>query len=94
MTNPEMQEINDAIELGEELAKLRKNKAFKKIIEDLYLDGGSINLAKNINVVKNQEAVVEQIKSRGFLYRFLMEIEEDHINAIEALKEYQADLAE
>jgi hypothetical protein len=86
----EITEINTYtldIELAESLKRLRKNKDFKRIIEELYLDGGSINLAKNIVVVKSQEDLVDQIKARGWLYRFLMEIEDAGYAAIEALKE-------
>lgn len=90
-----MNEITDVqtyeqdIKLGEAVARLRKNRDFKKVVEELYLDGGAINLAKNINVVKDQDEVVNQIKARGYLYRFLMEIEHNAEASIEALKDSQ-----
>lgn len=83
----EITELQNDIALAESVARLRKNKDFKKVIQELYLDGGAINLAKNINVVKDKDEVIDQIRSRGYLYRFLMEIEEAGISAIESLKE-------
>jgi len=77
------------IELGESLARLQKNKDYKRIIKDLFLDGGSINLTKNMVVVRDKEEIVEQIKARSYLYRFLMDIENQAIASIEALKDQE-----
>jgi hypothetical protein len=82
------------IKLGEALVRLEKNKDFKLIIRELFLDGGSVNLAKNINVVKNQDEVIEQIRSRGYLYRFLMELEANHLDAINELASMQQEQGE
>lgn len=94
MNTPEdvqaMNEIQADIKLGESLARLKKNKDFKAVIQDLFLDGGAVNLTKNINVVKNQDEVIEQIRSRGYLYRFLMEIEQNHNGAVQELIDLQA----
>jgi len=82
------------IKLGEALVRLEKNKDFKLVIRELFLDGGSVNLAKNINVVKNQDEVIEQIRSRGYLYRFLMELEANHLDAMNELVSMQQEQGE
>lgn len=90
MSTPEqvqvMNEIQTDIKLGDALARLKKNKDFKLIIQDLFLDGGSISLAKNLVVLKDREKTIEQIAARGYLYRLLMEIE---YSAEQALFELQ-----
>lgn len=77
------------IQLAESLKRLKQNSDYKLLIEELFLDNGAINLAKNINVVRDKDEIIEQIKARGYLYRFLMDIENDGIASIEALKELQ-----
>jgi len=80
-------EIMEAIELGKKLARLKKNKDYIAVIEQLFLDGGAVNLAKNITVVKDRDSVIEQIVARGCLYRTLMTIEEDAENAMYELEQ-------
>lgn len=77
------------IELGETLKRLQENKDYQKLIKELFLDGGSINLTKNFVVVRDKEEIVEQIKARSYLYRFLIDIENNAYASIEALKELQ-----
>lgn len=79
------------IELGETLKRLQENKDYQKLIKELFLDGGSINLTKNFVVVRDKEEIVEQIKARSYLYRFLIDIENNAYASIEALKELQAE---
>ena len=81
------------IKLGEAITRLKKNKDFKLVINDLFLEGGAINLTKNINMVKDEEIVVNQIKARGYLYRFIMELEDNANGAREALLDMQQEEA-
>lgn len=68
-------ELQEDIELGQALQKLKKNKDFKKIFLDMYLNDGSNYLTSNIAITKNREAVYEQLIARSWLYRFIHEIE-------------------
>lgn len=88
ITQDDITQLTDYIEMAESLKRLRENKDFKKVVEEYFLDGGSVNLTKNITMVKpeNEYVIIEEIKSRSYLYRFLMAIEERGVEAIEALK--------
>jgi len=90
----EIIELTQDIEMADALKRLRNNKDFKKIVQELFLDGGCINLTKNIVVVKDKDEIVEQIKSRGYLYRFLMEIENAGASALEAIRMSQEEANE
>lgn len=81
----EIQVYERDIELAKAYKRLSENEDYKLIITELFLEQGSQNLAKNIVVVKDQESIVEQIKARGFLYRFLMDIENNGASAVEAI---------
>lgn len=101
MNNPEEVQAVDGsiladIKLGEALTRLEKNKDFKLIIKELFLDGGAINLTRNITAIKEdkQHNVVEQIKARGHLYRFLMELQANADSAKEAMLDMQQEQAE
>lgn len=89
--NNEITELNLDIELAEALTRLQKNRDFKKIVQELFLDGGSQNLTKNLVVVKDKEEIIEQIKARGYLYRFFMDIQHSGESALMTLKELQED---
>lgn len=85
--NNEITDLQQDIDLADALKRLKENKDFQKLIEELYLDGGAIQLTKNFVLVNDRESLVEQYTARSWLYRFLYEIEDNGITAIEALKD-------
>lgn len=80
-------ELQEDIKLGDALRRLRKNKDFKLLIDELYLDTGIKHLVTNIPVVNSRESVHEQLTARSYLYRYLLEIEQNALSAIMALEE-------
>lgn len=88
ITHVELKQINDTIELGEALERLRENKDFKKIIQEFFLEGGAINLTRNLTFVKPEDEanLIEQIKARSYLFKFLDMIDNDTLDAREALR--------
>ena len=80
-------ELQEDIKLGDALRRLRKNKDFKLLISDLFLDEGIKHFVTNIPVVKDREAINEQLAARGLLYRYLLEIEQNSLSAMMALEE-------
>lgn len=87
--NNEYYELQEDIQLSEALIRLKENKDFKKLIEELYLDSGAINLTKNLAVVEKEEKIIEQYKARSWLYRFFIDIENNGLAAVEALKNWE-----
>lgn len=85
----ELQEIQYSIELGNSLDRLMKNKDFKKIMVDSFLESGTKLLTTNLPVSQNREALVEQIAARGYLYRFFDNIANDAMNARLAIAELE-----
>lgn len=77
---------NVQLELNDELQKLYKNKSFKKLILEGYLDTGSIKLTDNLCKVKpeNKEFLVEEMMARSLFRNFLNNIEEDARSILEA----------
>lgn len=77
---------NSKIELAESLKKLQKNKDFKKIILEGYLEAGANNLMRNITKVKDEykPAIVEEITARSIFAKFMDSIEEEAASIIEA----------
>ena len=77
---------NSKIELAESLKRLYKNKDFKKIILDGYLESGSTFLTKNIMKVKSdyEADVVLEIKARSIAWKYLDNIEEEANSILEA----------
>lgn len=77
---------NSKIELAEDLRKLLKNKEFKKIVLDGFLESGSTFLCKNITKVKPEykEAIVEEMTARSILWKYIDGIEEDARSILEA----------
>lgn len=74
------------IELAVKLKKMMNTKEFKEIILNGYLESGSVYLVKNFTKVKPEEqmSIVEQMKSRSNLWKYLDGIEEEARNAIES----------
>lgn len=74
------------IRLAEQLKKLYKNKDFKEIILDGYLEQGSVYLTKNYTRVKEEHKanLVEQLNSRSDLWKYLDSIEGEAASIIEA----------
>lgn len=73
--------------LADSLRKLYNNKDFKNIILNGYLESGSVYLVKNFTKVPRQEdqiGLVEQIKSRSNLWKYLDSIEEEAISILNA----------
>lgn len=77
---------NSKIELAECLKRLLKNKDFKKIILDGFLEHGSTNLTKNYVKIKPEyrEDIIAELAARGTLWRYLDSIEEEAASIIEA----------
>ncbi len=85
MHTPE--EIEDSkIELAESLKRLYKNKDFKKIVLDGYLESGSTYLTKNMTKVKPEfrELLQEEIVARSLCWKYLDGIEEEARSILEA----------
>lgn len=77
---------NSKIELADSLKRLYKNRDFKKIILEGFLEHGTINLTKNYTKIKPEykDDVVTELTSRSLLWRFLDNIEEEAGSIIEA----------
>lgn len=74
------------LEMNESLKKLYKNRDFKKLILDGYLDIGSSNLVKNMSKVKSEfeDDIVAEMRARSLFWRYLDNIEEDARSIMEA----------
>ena len=74
------------IELAESLKRLYRNKDFKKVILDGYLETGSTFLTKNIMKVKSdyEADVIMEIKARSIAWKYLDSIEEDAASILES----------
>lgn len=74
------------LELAESLKKLYKNKDFKKIILEGYLESGSKFLTKNITKVKPEieEQVIVEMKARSILWKYLDEVEAEAVSIMRA----------
>lgn len=74
------------LELADSLKRLTKNKDFKKIILEGFLEHGTINLTKNYTKIKPEykEDVVTELNARSLLWRFLDNIEEEASSILEA----------
>ena len=85
MHTPESIE-DSKIELAESLKRLIKNKDFKKIVLDGYLENGSTYLTKNLMKVKDdyKPAIIEEMSARSILWRYLDGIEEEAASILEA----------
>ena len=77
---------NSKIELAESLKRLYKNKDFKKIVLDGYLESGSTYLTKNMTKVKSEfkEMLVEEIVARSLFWKYIDGIEEEARSIIES----------
>jgi hypothetical protein len=81
------EEIEDSqLEMYESIKRLYKNRDFKKLILDGYLDIGSSNLVKNFNRVKPEfrDSLIEEITARSNFWKYVDTIEEDARSIIEA----------
>ena len=85
---------NSKLELAQELEKLYKDKRFKKIILEGYLENGSVFLTKNYTRVKEdqKESLVSQLEARSNLWKYLDTIEGEARDIMEA-RAYEADKA-
>ena len=77
---------NSKLELAESLKRLYKNKDFKKIILEGYLEQGSTFLTKNITKVKPEvkDMIVEEMVARSITWKYLDGIEEEAKSILEA----------
>jgi hypothetical protein len=74
------------IELAECLSRLQKNKDFKKLITEGYLESGSMFLTRNLTKVKPEfeDKVVLEMKARSILMSYMDSIEEEARSILEA----------
>ena len=77
---------NSKLELAESLKRLYKNKDFKKIVLEGYLEQGSTFLTKNITKVKPEvkDMIVEEMVARSITWKYLDGIEEEANSILEA----------
>ena len=81
------EEIEDSkLELAESLKRLYKNKDFKKIVLEGFLENGSTFLTKNMTKIKSEyEAdVIIELKARSIAWKYLDSIEEEAKSILEA----------
>jgi hypothetical protein len=80
---------NSKIEMAECLKRLYKNRDFKKIILDGFLEQGSTYLTKNITKVKPEykDAVIEEMTARSIAWKYLDSIEEEAQSILDARAE-------
>lgn len=87
ITPLELQKLDLDIQNSDRLDRLLKNRDFKALILDMYLDDGSTYLTRNLTRVKDRDAITEQYLSRSYLYRFLDDIAQAGNEAREYYKE-------
>lgn len=78
--------LKEIIALGDALARLKRNKDFKKIVSEMYLSGGADMLTRNMWKVKDKQVIFEEYQARSLLYKHFEMIENDAADAIEELK--------
>ena len=83
---------NSKLELAESYKRLLKNKDFKKIVLDGYLDSGSTYLCKNLTKIKPEfkDNIVEEMTARSIAWKYLDNIEEEARSILEA-RAYEVD---
>lgn len=71
--------LQHRVQMGEALAKLMKNKEFKKIILESYLEQGAINTVRNLGKIKEEykDQLVKEMEARSGLWKHLDKIQED-----------------
>lgn len=76
---------NSKIELAECLSRLYKNKDFKKIVTEGYLENGSTFLTRNLTKVKSEfeDKIVIEMKARSILWSYMDSIEEEARSILE-----------
>ena len=90
-TQEEVEYLNESIELGKSLDKLKKNKEYKKIIDSLFVEDATNMLVRNISYSKNKEDIYSQLEARSWFMRHIETIESNAINASQALAEMQGE---
>lgn len=85
------QQLNDMIELGESLQRLKKRKDFKRVIGDLYLSDGADILTRNLTRVKDEDKIIEQLKARSWLYDHFDRIDDDLLKAREEMSNLEVE---
>ena len=81
------EEIEESkLELAESLKKLQKNKDFKKIIQEGFLEDGSKFLTRNLTKVKEEfeDGIIEEMKARSIFWRYMDDILEEANSIMEA----------
>jgi len=79
--------LEEMITLGQALARLEKNRDFKKIVENLFLKDGADILTQNLWKVKDREKLYEEYMARSLLHKHFEMIRNDAISAAEELKD-------
>ena len=99
-------QLEQSVKLGRSLQELKKNKAFKAVFEEVFLTNGLDILWQNVRHLKEEQlkgrgseknievlALLEgQIKSRLDMQGFMDTVEVDANNAIEELRNINADI--
>ncbi len=80
---------NSKIELAESLKRLYKNRDFKKLILEGFLENGSTFLTKNMTKVKPEyeDSIMLELKARSIVWKYLDGIEEDATSILDARAE-------
>ena len=101
-----VKQLQESIKLGESLQELKKNKHFKKVFLEVFMDMGKNILWENVRHLKEEQlkgrgsdknlevlALIEgQIKTRLDFEGFMDTVENDANNAIESLIEINAEV--
>ena len=91
------------ISLGKDLEKLRKNRAFKNVVENMFIKQGKSILWQNIQILTEEqlkgrgsdknleiiEAIKGQVKSRLDFEGFMDTVENDYAMALEEQAEME-----
>ena len=89
----EISQLESDLELGNKLARLKKNRDFKDLFIKMYLEDGALMLTKNLKKLKynknaNMDIIDDAFIARSDVYGFMEDIEENARNAGIAMQEY------
>lgn len=89
ITPEELAQIDLDIKRAEMLKSLKKNKTYKALIDDLFVEQGIENLVVNMSHKTDEEfrtSMNEQLLARSYFKRFMKMIEQQGVEAEEYYK--------